>query len=69
MEISEQDFETTEKFFEYCTKETGEIINIYTLNRNFKSKWDADNAVDVISINNNFDITFDSGGYSLIFKL
>ena len=66
MDISEQDFDTLEEFFEYCSKETGETINSWTLNKKFKSRWDEYNAVDVIRINDGYNITFDSGGYTLI---
>ena len=66
MNISEQDFNTSEEFFEYCSKETKETINSWTSNKKFKSKWDSENMVDIIKINDSYNITFDSGWYSLV---
>ncbi len=66
METSEQAFNSLEEFFKYCSEVTGKIINSRTLNRDYISRWDIEGMVNVININNNFNITFDSGGYSLI---
>lgn len=65
-ETSEQDFDTLEEFFDYCSEKTGKLINSYTLNKTFKSIWDSSNNMSIIFINNKFQITFDSGGYTLI---
>lgn len=66
IETSEQDFEELDDFFNYCTKKTGKEINSYTLNRTFKSTWDSKNNMSITFIDDKFQITFDSGGFTLI---
>lgn len=66
VDINEQYFNTLEEFFEYCSKETGETINSWSLHRKFKSRFDEYNNIDVIRVNDSYSITFDSGGYTLI---
>lgn len=67
-ETSEQDFEESLDFFNFCSEQTGETINPYTLNKVFKSGFDVENNTELIIINDKFSMTFDSGGYTLIEK-
>lgn len=62
---NEQEYETPEHFYSYCTRETGVEINAYTLHNGFPKTNDGENNIISLKISDDYTITFDSGGYTL----
>ena len=63
--LNEKDFETVEEFYEYCTRETGVVVDAYTLHKGFPKTNDRKNNTISLNVADFYTITFDSGGYTL----